>query len=131
MAMPEDPFGRRNVKPFSHRSQHFANALCWRFKSIERRTTAGGECHATGLATQGLDALALAGGAVTDQSMYLRVRDAVIQAGAVGTSEALRGNALGGTALAFDLAPRDVSELSSRRICWFNFPHSCCKRTHD
>ena len=65
----------------------------------------GAEGDAAGLASEGLDPLALAVGPVTDEGMNPGVRVALVGAAGMGTGEASGVDLLGGTAAAPDLAP--------------------------
>jgi len=105
MAVAKDPYCRRDIHPFCERSQHLRNTLGCGFEAVQWRISARAEGGAAGLAAQGLDAFALAVGAVTNQRVNLRVGDLVVQARGVRAREAMRVDALGRTAAAFDLTP--------------------------
>ncbi len=66
---------------------------------------AGGEGGPAGLAAQGLDALALAMRAIADERVNRGVRDAVVRAGAVWTSEAVGRDTFGCASPALEFTP--------------------------
>ncbi len=106
VAVAEDPLGCGNVEPLRERRQHFANALRRGFETVHRGVTARTERDPTGLAAEGLDALICAMGAVTNEGMELRIRDAIVGTGGGRTGKAIRVNALRRSAAAFQLTPR-------------------------
>ena len=105
-AMAEHACRRRDIKPFSKRSEHFRNSVGCRFEAIEWRIATGTEGGLAGLTPEGLDAFSLAVHTVTYQSMDLRVGNLIVRARPVRAGKSLCGNPLGSAPTAFALAPR-------------------------
>ncbi len=106
LAMPEHAHGCSEREPFGQYTQDFCDSCGWRLEAIEGRITAGGEGRAAGLAAKGLDALALAMRAVADKGVALCIIDAAVEAGWVGTGEAVGGDTFRRAAPALQVAPR-------------------------
>ena len=95
LSMAEDPARGRNTQPFGQHRQHQPDTLGGGFQTVEGRMTARAEGRSTGLTAQRLDALGFPVGAIADQRMHLRVRDAVVGAGGRETGKAISVDAFG------------------------------------
>jgi hypothetical protein len=104
--MAEHSYRRRDIKPFSKRSEHFRNPMGCRFEAIERRIGAGAEGGSACLTPEGLDTFSLPVHTITHQSMDLRIGNLIVRAGSVRAGKSVCGNPLGGAPTAFALAPR-------------------------
>ena len=110
-AMAEHAYRRRDIKPFSKRSEHFRNSMGCGFEAIKRRIATGAEGGLAGLTPEGLDAFSLAVRTVTNQSVDLRVTHLIVQARRVRAGETLCGNPLASTSTAFSIAPRQYRKV--------------------
>ena len=79
-AMAEHACRRRDIKPFSKRSEHFRNSVGCSFEAIEWRIATGTEGGLACLTPEGLDAFSLPMHTVTYQGMDLRVTHLIIRA---------------------------------------------------
>ena len=102
--MPKHPHTRSDRKSFGQRTQDFGYAGGGRLEPIEGRVAPGGAGGPARLTAKRLDPLGATMRAIPDEGVDGGVGDAVVGAGWVGTGEAIRGDALGGTTSAFELA---------------------------
>jgi hypothetical protein len=109
--MAEYPYRRRDIKPFSKRSEHFRNPIGCRLEAIEWRVATGAEARLAGLTPEGLDAFSLAVRTVTNQSVDLRVTHLIVRARPVRAGKSVCGNPLGSTSTAFSIAPRGYRKV--------------------
>ncbi len=121
MAVAKDPYCRCDIDPFRKRGQHLRNALGCGFEAVQRRVSARAEGRVAGLTAQRLDWLRRPVNAIADQGMDVRIGDPIVHAGVIRTGEAVRVDALGPTASAFPLAPRDD------RGTWGTCFHGACR----
>ncbi len=104
-AVPKHPYGSSDIETFSQCGQHLAHALGGALEAVQRGIAAGAEGGPTRLAAEGLDALMLAVGAVTNEGMDLRIRAAIGGTGGGRTGTSVGVDAFGGAAPAFSVAP--------------------------
>jgi hypothetical protein len=105
LSKAEDPLGSRRIQPFGQRREHYRDLLGRGFQTVQGGVASGTERGAASLAAKCLDALETAMLAISYQGVDMSIGDAEVRTLLVGTSEALRGYALGGSPSAFDLAP--------------------------
>jgi len=110
-AMAEHAYCRRDIKPFSKRSEHFRNPIGCGFEAIQRRIATSAEGGLAGLTAEGLDAFRLAMRTITDQSVDLRVGNQIVRARPMRAGKTLCGNPLGSTPTAFAIAPRGYRKV--------------------
>jgi hypothetical protein len=114
--MAEDSYRRRDIKPFSQRSEHFCNPIGCGFEAIERGVAAGAEGGLAGLTPESLDTFSLAVRTITNQSVDLRIGNLIVRARTMWAGKSVCGNALASAPTAFANAPgryRKVDGLGS------------------
>jgi len=105
VAMPKHPGGSGDRAPFRQGSEHFRNPMGSGFEVVQRRTAAGTEGGATGLAAQGLDPFRFPVGSIADQGVDLRIGDLLVGTGGLGAGKPVRVDALGCAPTTLPFAP--------------------------